>query len=118
MRDLIFKNLSSLDRKKRVITSSEIADNQGVRSIIRRHFIYIVKEIKDNQIRRPLPYLYVLKVRDTRGQKEKFFCRMKGSIYTLNNGRLFLVLFMHSLKITLTTVSVGLMEYNKGKEAT
>jgi hypothetical protein len=29
---------------------------------------------------------------------------MKGSIYAVSNGKLFLIFFMHSLKITLTAI--------------
>ncbi len=108
MRDLLFKNLTSRDKKRKVIASSEIVDKQGVRSVIHRHFICIVKEVKDSQIKRPLPYLYVLKEHNTKEQKEKFLCRLKGSIYAVNNGRLFLILFMHSLKINLAAISQDL----------
>jgi hypothetical protein len=101
MRDLLFKNLTSSDRKKRIISSSEVVDKQGVRSIIRRHFICMVKEIKDNQINKPLPYLYVLKQKNTLEHKEKFFCRLKGSVLAVSNQKLFLIIFMHSLKIDL-----------------
>lgn len=108
MRDLLFKNLTSSDKKRRVIASSEIVDKQGVRSIIRRHFICLIKEINNDDLHRPLPYLYVIKERNTREQKEKFFCRIKGSIYAISNGKLFLILFMHSLKINLVTITQDL----------
>jgi len=104
MRDLLFKNFTSDDKKRKILASSEIMDKQGVRSIIHRHFICIVKEIKDKSLGQPLPYLYVLKEHNTREQKEKFFCRIKGSIYAINNGRLFLILFTHSLKINLMSI--------------
>jgi len=113
MRDLLFKNLTSQDKKRRIIVSSETVDKQGVRSIIRRHFVYIVKEIKDNQMHKPSPYLYILKERNTRGQREKFFCRIKSSMCAVNRGKLFLILFMHSLKITLIATSQDLMEYSE-----
>ena len=114
MRDLLFKNLTSDDKKKRIIASSEIVDKQGMRSVIRRHFVCIVKEIKGKHINRPLPYVYVLKEHNRRKQREKFFYRIKGSIYAINKGRLFLILFMHSLKITLEATQRDLMRYNKG----
>ncbi len=104
MRDLLFKNLTSSDRKKRIISSSEIVDRQGMRSIIHRHFACIVKEIQGNALEKPLPYLYVLKEHNAKEQKEKFFCRIKGSIYAVANGKLFLILFMHSLKINLNAM--------------
>jgi hypothetical protein len=105
MRDLLFKNLISTDKKRRIIASSEIIDREGVRSIIRRHFICMVREINDSKIHRPLPYLYVLKEHNTKEQKEKFFCRMKGSVLVVINGRLFLILFVHSLKINLVALT-------------
>ncbi len=111
MRDLLFKNLTSDDKKRKILASSEIMDKQGVRSIIHRHFVYIVKEIKDKQIAKPEPYLYVLKERNSREQREKFFCRIKGSIYAVHKGRLFLILFMHSLNISLTPIPQDSFKY-------
>ena len=109
MRDLLFKNLTSGDKKRKILSSSEIMDKEGVRSIIHRHFVCIVKEApkseaKDEEVFRPLPYLYMLKKHDNKAKKEKFFCRIKGSIYAVGNGRLFLILFMHSLNITLMPI--------------
>ncbi len=101
MRDLLFKNLTSPDKKRKILSSSEVLDSQGVRSIVHRHFICVVKEVKDCSVHRPLPYVYVLKQKSTKLHREKFFCRIKGSVYAVSQGRLFLVLFMHSLKITL-----------------
>jgi hypothetical protein len=114
MRDLLFKNLTSANKKKRVIATSEIMDKAGVRSIIRRHFVCIVKEIQPGEIHRPLPYVYVLKEHNNKEQREKFFCRIKGNIFAVNNGKLFLILFTHSLKITLTAVSKDLVKQSQG----
>lgn len=113
MRDLLFKNLTSTDRKRKVLSSSEVIDKQGVRSIIRRHLVCMVKELNPNcEVNKPLPYLYVLKEHNNREQREKFFCRIKGSLYAVSNGRLFLILFMHSLKITLVPIPQDSMEYS------
>ena len=76
MRDLLFKNLTSENKKRKILASSEIMDKQGVHSVIHRHFICLIKEIKDKQMVKPEPYLYVLKERNTRQQAEKFFCRI------------------------------------------
>src|SRR4030042_7037299 len=113
MRDLVFKNLTSTSRHRRILASSEMVDKNGVRSIIHRHFVCIVREIKDKQAPKPLPYLYVLKKQNTKEQEENFFCRIKGSIYAVNKGRLFLVLYMHSLKISLSAVVQGAGKHNQ-----
>jgi hypothetical protein len=107
MRDLVFKDLTSLDKQRRILVSSETVDKKGVRSIIHRHFVCILKEINNPELSRPLPYLYVLKKQNTIKQEEKFFFRIKGSLHAVINGRLFLILFMHSLRIGLMPVPVG-----------
>jgi len=102
MRDLLFKNLTSNDHRRRIIASSEVVDKQGVRSIIRRHFICMIREVKDEtNLEKPSPYLYILKEHNDREQKEKFFCKIKGSVYAMNKGKMLLIVFMHSLKIDL-----------------
>jgi hypothetical protein len=110
MRNLLFKNLTSQDRRRKIISSTEIIDKQGVCSIIHRHFVCLVKEVKENKTEKPLPYLYVLKEHNSREQKEKFFCKIKGSVYAISNGRLFLILFMHSLKIDLMAIPQHIRE--------
>lgn len=104
MRDLLFKNLTSNDRKKRIIASSETIDKQGVRSIIHRHFICMVKEIKGAVVEKPLPYLYVLKEKNTKEHTEKFYCRIKGSVLAVSKEKLYLIIFTHSLKINLVAI--------------
>jgi len=102
MRDLLFKNLTSNDHRRKIITSSEVVDKHGVCSTIHRHFICMIKEVQSGQnIEKPAPYLYVLKNHNTKEQREKFFCKIKGSICAQSKGKLFLVIFMHSLKIDL-----------------
>jgi len=110
MRDMLFKNLTSMDKKKRIISSSETVDKQGIRSTVKRHFVCMIKEIEDKDLQPPLPYLYVLKVRNTKEQKEKFFCRIKGSLFAVKQDKLYLVLFMHSLKIDLVALPPDLVK--------
>jgi len=111
MRDLLFRNLTSLDRKRKILSSSEIFDKSGVRTIVRRHFMYIVREVQDQDVTKQSPALFVLKHRDTRSRTEKFFCRMKGSVYAVSKGKVYLVIFMHSLKITLVAIPEQMMKY-------
>lgn len=113
MRNLLFKNLTSQDRRRKIIASTEIADKQGVHSIIHRHFVYAIKEVpKGNKIKQPSPVVYVLKEHNTGGQKERFFCKIKGSVLAVKNDRLFLILFIHSLKINLTPAQEAKQLFN------
>ena len=102
MRDLLFKNLVSHDHKRKVIASSETMDKEGVRSVIRRHFICMIREINNiDDIQRPLPQLHVIKEHNEREHKERFFCKIKGSLCVMHESKTFLVVFMHSLRIDL-----------------
>jgi len=108
MRDLLFKNLTSTDKKRRVISSSEIVDKEGIHSVIHRHFVCMIKEVEGNKVSQPAPSVCVIKEHNTKEQKERFFCKIKGSMYALNNKKLFLILFVHSLKINLAAVPQNL----------
>jgi hypothetical protein len=62
----------------------------------------MIKEVQSgHNIEKPAPYLYVLKNHNTKEHREGFFCKIKGSICAQSKGKLFLVIFMHSLKIDL-----------------
>ena len=106
MRDLLFKNLTSQDRRRKIISSTEVLDKQGVHSIIHRHFVYSIKEIvKGSKIKQGAPVVHVFKEHNTKEQKERFFCKVKGGIFAVKNNRLFWIQFIHSLKINLTPAS-------------
>ncbi|MBP7216825.1 MAG: hypothetical protein KBA46_06040 [Candidatus Omnitrophica bacterium] len=105
MRDVVFKHLTSDDKRRKRIASCETAEQHGMRSTVCRHFVYIAQEVQGEEIVKPMPYISVRKERNNKGQQEKFFCKIKGSVVTMSNGRMFLIRFMHSLRINLTAVS-------------
>ncbi|MDD5120364.1 MAG: hypothetical protein PHR84_03535 [Candidatus Omnitrophica bacterium] len=102
MRNLLFKNLTSLSRNRRIIATSEVMDKEGIHSVIRRHFAYIVKQVSGSDVEKPKPYLYVLKEINSKEKREHFFCKIKGSIVASSRGRILLVTFVHTLKVELT----------------
>ncbi len=103
MRDLLYKNLTFADRGRKIIASSEIMDKQGIHSVIRRHFTCIVKQIQDKNIEKPNPHVHILKEKSSKEKREHFFCKVKGSLIAENNDKLFLILFVHTLSISLST---------------
>ena len=102
MRNLVFKNLTSGAKKRKVLTSSEVAENKGLRSVIRRHFICVVKAIDKDDLAKAPPELYVIKEHNSLEQRERFFCKLKGSVCVIHNKKMYLVTYLHSLDITLT----------------
>ena len=102
MRNLVFKNLTCGTKKRKVLVSSEIAEREGVKSRIERHFICMVKEADKESLTKTPPELYVIKEHNTQGQRERFFCKLKGNICMIHNKKTYLVTYLHSLNIILT----------------
>jgi hypothetical protein len=102
MRDLVFKNLTSRDKKKRVLISSETMNKKGVQSLIQRHFICLVKEVPDTKAALSMPQLYVIRDHNSFKQTERFFCKLKGSMYVIREKKIYLIVYLHSLNIALT----------------
>jgi len=110
MRDLLYKNLTFSNRGRKIISSSEVIDQEGVHSVVRRHFTYVIKQLENSHIEKQPAYLYVLKEKNTKNKREHFFCKIKGSLLTENNGKLLHILFIHTLSIELTA-SCGAVEH-------
>lgn len=102
MRNLLFKNLTSVSRGRKIVASSEIMDKEGVHSVIHRHFACTIKQVDSSSITKPAPYLYILKEKKLKEKKEHFFCKVKGSFLALNQGKLLLIQFIHTLNVELT----------------
>ena len=102
MRDMVFKNLTSQDKRKKVLWASETINEDGILTRIHKYLIYIVKEVKKEEAKKtPKPEVYVTKQRNTKDRTEKFQIKMKGNIYCLAKERCFFVSFCHTLKIDL-----------------
>lgn len=102
MRNLLYKNLTSSDRSRKIITSSEVTDKEGIHSVVRRHFACMVKRLENENTEKQQPYLYVLKERNTKQKREHFFCKIKGSLLAQNKGKLLHISFVHTLSVELT----------------
>ena len=101
MHDLIFKNLTSFDRKKRVLLAFERFNKDGVFTEKERKFIYLIREVSSANAVLDPPQLFVVKSVDSKTLQERFFCKIKASLYVQNKKKLFLVRFRHSIRIKL-----------------
>lgn len=102
MRDLLYKNLTSSARGRKIISSCEVTDQEGIHSVVRRHFACIIKQLQSADQAKPQPYLFVLKETNTKQRREHFFCKVRGSLLAANKDKLLLVSFVHTLNIELT----------------
>lgn len=106
MRALVFKNLTSQDHKRKVLSSAEVIEQQGTRTEIHRHLLCLIKEATKEEIKpqKVNPQIFVIKKCDTQTQSESFLCRLKGILYVKSGDKIFSIEFIHSLRIHLTTM--------------
>lgn len=107
MRDILFKNLTSEDKKRKILSTTETVDKHGVRSVVRRHFICMVKEVLPGQYNPAPATVNIFKEYRNKEQTGRFFCKIKGCVYATSNGKYFLVFYAHSLKISLHSLPAG-----------
>jgi len=101
MRDLIFKNLTSDDKRKRVLQAQETISDNGVLTKIKRGFVCLVRPITEVKNRVEQPEVYIIKSCDTKLKREKMFLKIKGGLYAVNKGELYFLSFCHSLRINI-----------------
>ncbi len=112
MRELVFKNLTSENRRRKDLYITETSDKSGVRTITRRHSVYVIgdrskaknpkllaqqkKEIPTNASKR---HVFIFKKRDTKQKKESFICDVVGKFYAVVKDDLYPVAFKHSFEL-------------------
>jgi hypothetical protein len=116
MRDMLFRNMTSQDHRRKVLATSEIVDKDGIRTVVRRHFAYFIRQVAEKPSDMEPPYLFVIKQRNTVDKYERFYCRMKGSLVVVSNEKFYKINFMHSLKICLNSIAQDDMKYSPGEQ--
>ena len=104
MRDLVFKNLTSKRKDRKIIAAKEMINENGIRTVIKKHLICLIniKEQSDAANRDIKQGLYITKEKHTCTKTESFFVKMKGKMIACNNGKMFEIDFLHSLRIELS----------------
>lgn len=102
MRELLFKNLTSLEKKRKVLSLSEVSNKDGFLTHVNRRFIYLVKEVSAMSNAVDEPHFFILKDHNSKLNQEKFNFKIKGHFYVSCNQKIYLVNYCHSLHIRLS----------------
>lgn len=107
MRDLVFKNLTSRDRSRKILLAKETINEDGIHTRIQKHLIYDVRELKQEPSKKEdiKNELFITKEKNSKQKTESFFIKMKSGMYANCNNKLFLVNFLQSLKIELSPIA-------------
>lgn len=113
MRDIVFKNMTSIDHYRRDIFLSEAFVEKGVTTKTQKHFVYFIRDhlfldnpknlenwLKKYASKGPrLKDLSVLKSLDSKTGEEKFEVKIVGNLYVLREQDIFNVDFTQVFKI-------------------
>ncbi len=101
MRELLFKNITSLEKGRKILSLTEEFSQNGIFSHVQRRFIFQVKETSNIRKRINPPQFYIFRQQDTAKKEEEIFIKIKGNLYTVNDDKFFKIAFCHSLKINI-----------------
>lgn len=112
MRELVFKNLTSTNKKRKDLYISETFERDGVKTTTQRHSIYIIgdrnkfknpKELMQWQNKTTVDnskrHIFIFKKRDSKLKKESFICDVVGKFYAVVKNEVYSIAFKHSFEI-------------------
>ena len=105
MRELLFKNMTSLEKRRKIFSVQETKQQNGLLTRISKRYIYIIKNIKEAKQIVSTPQFYIFKERNSKEDNEKLIFKVKGNFHIVNNQQAFLVFFCHSLRVALSNKS-------------
>ena len=120
MREMIFKNLTADDFKKRDILITEVVEGDGVIAKIERRCKYFVtnmnhfdnvtgyEEIMKSKICKESPIkkeYFILRKKDDDSGEDVLICKVFGNLYAVVEDYVFYVAYLHTIKVKLSTLS-------------
>lgn len=102
MRELLYKNLTSLEKGRKILAISEESQKNGFLTRTSRKFIYMIKDAENLRASLAAPTFNILKIRDSKTRKERFIFKIKGNFFVVNDHKVRLVYFCHSFRIDLS----------------
>ncbi|MDO8603458.1 MAG: hypothetical protein Q7O04_06405 [Candidatus Omnitrophota bacterium] len=119
MRELLFKNITSENKKRKDLYVSETFDRDGVTTTTQRHSIYIVgacnkfktlgelaewKKVAGQKANKR--HVFIIKRRDNKLHKDTFICDVVGRFYAVTGFDIYSVAFKHSFEIDFLYIKV------------
>lgn len=118
MRKLLFKNLTEWNQNKRDVFVQETITKGGVHAKTTRRCLYFIKDkvyIKDPSDLQNLAkfkkstglnnrHFHVLKEKNVEQGADKLMCKVAGTLYAMVNNYLYCIVFVHTFKISFSTV--------------
>ncbi len=122
MREVVFKNLTSLSSRKKDIFLQEVFEKDGMSAKTERRCFYFIKDVKrmqsDEELKKWLAeegearklnrrQFHIMKEHNDAHLEDKIICKILGTFYAVINKCVYTIGFMHSFKVRFTKPSLA-----------
>ncbi|MFH1995743.1 MAG: hypothetical protein ABIJ27_01950 [Candidatus Omnitrophota bacterium] len=119
MREVVFKNMTSLNGRKKDTRLKEIFEKNGVLAKAERRYFYFVKEIsrlendqdlqawmKEQNAACPTKkrHFHILKEHDNRQGNDRLLCKVLGTFYAVSKKKVYTIAFLHAFKVSFSKI--------------
>ncbi|NQV04596.1 MAG: hypothetical protein HQ532_03765 [Candidatus Omnitrophica bacterium] len=111
MREMVYKNLTSGNKKRKDLFISEITEKNGIKTVTQRHSIYVINshnkfgnpaelaQWKDKVPMIARRHIFFFKKHDTKEKKDSFVCDIVGKFYAVIKNEVYSIGFKHSFEV-------------------
>ncbi len=122
MREVVFKNLTSVNSRKKEIFLKEIFEKDGITAKTERRSFYYIKDIKHLETESALKQwlategvskdvnrrqFHILKEHNDAHLEDKIICKILGTFYAVINKSVYTIGFLHSFKVRFAKPSLA-----------
>ncbi|MDD5428495.1 MAG: hypothetical protein PHI58_04585 [Candidatus Omnitrophica bacterium] len=122
MREVVFKNLTSVASRKKDIFLQEVFEKEGMKAKTERRCFYFIKDIKhmasDDEIKKWLDsegetkglnrrQFHIMKEHNDALLEDKIICKILGTFYAVINKTVYTIGFLHSFKVRFVKPSLA-----------
>ncbi len=122
MREIVYKNLTGSNKKKRDLCIKEVITRDDFMATIERRCLYFVREkvyiddpanldklkvLKHTNDVWKKKHFHILRNHDSRTGEDKMICKVAGTFYAICGHYVFCIAFVHSFKIDFEAVTDG-----------
>ena len=116
MRELIFKNLTQVESKKRDVSVEEIVERNGLVSSTKKRSLYFIrgshkiesqKDLQEWMQKRKVDnaknkkFFHILRNYSDKRKADKLMCKMRGSFYIISDDLVYNIVFVHTIKVKM-----------------
>jgi hypothetical protein len=121
MREVVFKNLTSIESRKKDILLKEVFERDGIMAKTERRCFYFIKDVKrmesDEAMQKWIStegapktannrQFHIMKEHNDAHAEDKIICKILGTFYAVINRTIYTIGFMHSFKVRFVKPSL------------